>query len=163
MAAVLQEPLRFQLPARLRNKHCATDGGLSRLTLTDRLAALPGIRTVENTSGTLPCSVTLYLSRQGSGLRKQLPPRILCEISADAVTVYGLSNRDRHQVLSRGWGSLGQDRVQMFLPRDEAELEVCWRILQHAYCSILDFSARPPSMRYPNFGELPRFSRTTLQ
>lgn len=162
MAAVLEEPVRFQLPARLRKPSAAEDS-LPRLALADRISALPGIRTVENGSGTLPCGVTVYLTRQGRALRKQLPPRILCEISKDGVSIYGLCNRDRHQVLSRGWGKLEQDRVRMFLPRDDAEMEVCWRILQRAYCSILDLSARSPSMRYPTFGELPRFSRTTLQ
>jgi hypothetical protein len=163
MVALLQENSQFQLPTRIRSKLAATDGSLARLALADRIAELPGIRTVENGSQALPSGVGVFLQDQSGSIRKQLPPRLLCDISRDGIRVHGLSDPDRKRILSRGWGSLLHDSVLIFLPRDDAELEVCWSILQHAYSCLNTVSARPPSMRRAGFGELPRFSRTTLQ
>lgn len=163
MVALLQENTQLQLPSRIRSKLAATDGGLARLALAERISELPGIRTVETGSQLLPSGVSVFLQDHSGSIRKQLPPRLLCNISRDGIRVHGLADRDRNQILSRGWGSLTQDSVLVYLPRDDMETEVCWSILQHAYNSLTTVSVRPPSVRRASVGALPRFSRTTLQ
>ncbi|HNP37203.1 MAG TPA: hypothetical protein PKK10_15240 [Woeseiaceae bacterium] len=163
MISLPEDNTRFQLPTRIRTKRTPADSYLVRLTLADRIATLPGIEAVENGSTTLPCSITIHLVTDATASRKQTPPRMLCRLSKDGISVHGLSNRDRHLVLSRGWGSLSADSVLVHLPRDDEELEVCWTILQHAYNSLLNFSDCSRTPEIAAFGELPRFSRTTLQ
>ncbi len=164
MATAAGELFRFHLPTRIRTKQAPVDNISPRLELADRIAGLPGIQTVEDNSATLPCCVDVYLGAPAVSLRKQRPAMLLCRISHDGVAVHGLSDRDRHQVLSRGWGWLKENRVVLFLPRDSEDLEVCWEIVQHAYYSLIEFSrqARPVRIAtWPN--GLPRVSRTSLQ
>jgi hypothetical protein len=163
MATPVQETGRMHLPARIRLRTTPENGFSSRLALAHRIAELPDTQTVENGADTLPCCVEVYLRRQPESLRKQQAPLLLCSISSAGVVIRGLCNRDKHQVLSRGWGKLERDHVLIFLPRDEMELEVCWSILQRAYDSLSVASVRTPLMRTASTWDLPRFSRTPLQ
>ena len=164
MAVLARDISRSRLPARIRVKSAPDDSIASRLALADRIAQLPGIETVEDRWDSTLRSVDVFLRRQPVSLRKQWPPTRLCSISVKGISVYGLSDPDRHQVLSRGWGRLAQDGVLMFLPRDEAELDVCWDVLQRAYHSLIQASAQTAPVRTIVWGgNLPRFSRTTLQ
>lgn len=163
MVAVLREEPHFEVPARTLDSSLPADGNPARLMLADRISGLPGIRTVDNGTEALPTSVTVYLDSDHGPARKRQPPITLCVISRDGMTVYGLGLRDRRHLAMRGWGRLSHDRVQVFLPRNETEVDVCWAILQHAHCCLLNISARSPGSRHTAQGELPRFSRTTLQ
>ncbi|HEX5787730.1 MAG TPA: hypothetical protein VFY03_06090 [Woeseiaceae bacterium] len=162
MVAVLRVEPHFEVPARSPEKSAAAEGP-ARLALADRISSLSGIRTVENGSDTLPSSVTVYLANEHGPARKRTPPVTLCVISRDGLTIHGLSLHERRHLVMRGWGVLDHHRVRIFLPRYEEEVDVCWRILQHAHCSLLNVSARSPGTRRAIVGNLPRFSRTTLQ
>lgn len=131
---------RLRLPNRLRARRPGQDRFDYEAGLADRLASLPN-------SGTTVCSV-----------------------GNDGITVFGLGPTDRWQVLSRGWGSLHRQAVRLYAPRDEQELEVCWTIVRHAAGSSEPVQEAAPGRTarlaarvtaWP--GELPRFSRTTLQ
>ena len=164
MAASAQEVVRFRLPARIRVKQAPDDSIASRLALADRIADLPGIETVEGGSSALPSTVSVFLRQSPVSLRKPGKSTLLCTISAHGISVQGLNARDRHQVLSRGWGHLDNDAVVLFLPRDEEDLAVCWDILQRAYNCIFQSSAVSDPVRITvGAGRRPRFSRTTLQ
>ena len=106
-----------------------------------------------------------YLAQQGS---KGWEPvqflygRALCRIGSEGISVEGLSDKERHQVLSRGWGRLEKRRVRLFPPRDDEELEICWSILCQAYHSILSAPVDSPTAPRASVDDLPEVSRTSL-
>lgn len=149
------------LPARVRaGKAPADDFSSSRLTLADRIAELPGIRTVEQATDALPCCVDVYLGQHVGTAGNKKPPVLLCSISRDGIAIQGMTDWAKYQVLCKGWGKLHRDRVLIHLPRDSAELEVCWSILQQAYRFLTKASDPAPTTRMISPWELPRFSRT---
>lgn len=134
MRSSTPESGRLRLPNRLRSRRYVPDIGDYREALANRIASLPG---------------------NGNGI---------CSVGDDRITIFGLDPTDRYQVMSRGWGRLDRQVVQLFPPRDEQELEVCWRILSYAARggeTIGDAVPRPRKSTWS--AELPRFSRTTLQ
>jgi hypothetical protein len=134
-----------------------------RLALADRIAALPGIETVEAQPGAMPHRVEVYLRPTSASIRS-FPDRLrLCTISRDELVVYGLGDGDKYRVLSRGWGRLRHHGVRLFLPRDSEELNVCWEILERAYRCLQEASATVRQPKRARFAELPGISRTTLQ
>ncbi len=97
-------------------------------------------------------------------VRKQRPLLLLCRIGQTTITVYGLDNRDRYHLLSRGWGRLGDSCVELLLPRDDEELEICWRVVKFAYDRLIDVAANAAPVRTTvSAATLPKFSRTSLQ
>jgi hypothetical protein len=163
MVAVLMEQPHFEVPARIRDEGSFADSHHARLLLADRIAGMACIRTVEVGADALPSSVAVYLDRGHAPARKRMPPLALCVIRRDGLTVYGLGLEDRRHLVTRGWGAAERDGVRMFLPRDEGEVDVCWTVLQHAHSALLNPSARSTGARHRFDGDLPRFSRTTLQ
>jgi hypothetical protein len=163
MVAVLREEPHFEVPARASDPDRFTDGNTARLMLAGRIAALPAILTIDNGSEPVPSSVTVYLVNEHGPMRKRRPPITLCVLNRDGMTVNGLSLRDRRHLAERGWGILHHDRVQVPHPRNAGEVEVCWTILQHAHSSLLNISISLPASHHALHGDLPRFSRTTLQ
>lgn len=156
------ETSRFILPARVRTGQAQNDSISARLALADRIADLPGIETTELDRDGRTWSVDVFVRLPVYSIRKQRPPMLLCRIGADGIVAFGLSNPDRHQVLSRGWGRLHSDGVMLFLPRDEGELDMTWNILFRAYESLTNSSAAAVPVRAAWFDELPSFSRTNL-
>lgn len=163
MAMAAQDLKHYHLPSRIRARKASTDGFACRLALAERIAALPGIQTVEEATGTLPCRVDVYLQAPSTSIRRQHDAQLLCTIGRDGIEVHGLREWHRHQVLRGGWGKLGRDHVLIFMPRDDEELDVCWAVLQCAHQCLLDISAMGPLVRKALSWELPRFSRTALQ
>lgn len=163
MVTPASERVRRQLPTRLRAKKNARDSLTVRLALADRIAALPGIETLEERPGAVPSRVDVYLRPPSASIRRRPEPVKLCTISRNGIAVCGLSDRDRYWVLSRGWGRLCQNGVNVFLPRDIEELEVCWTILEQAYRSVYESSVTVAPPRIAWSDRLPKFSRTTLQ
>ncbi|MDH3533875.1 MAG: hypothetical protein OEO82_13160 [Gammaproteobacteria bacterium] len=151
---------RFLLPARVRSRKPPTDGFSSRLALADRIADLAGICAIEQESDTVPYSVDVYLGEQTRTVRNGRAPVLLCSISREGIEIQGLGDWDKYQVLCKGWGKLHRDRVSIYLPRDNGELEVCWSILQRAYRFLTKASDLAPSPRTIASWDLPRFSRT---
>lgn len=162
MAAVASEFPRFDLPARIRKKGECPNSLSACVTLADRISDLPNTVT-EDHGTTLPCSIDVYLSVQGEPGRKRKPDMLLCNIGNDGVRVYGLSAWDRHLVALRGWGHLKGQGVQLHLPRDDEELEICWSLLQRAYGFLSDAAAMARPMRTVWYDGMPKFSRTALQ
>jgi hypothetical protein len=163
MVAVLMEQPHFEVPARIRDEGLPADSQHAGLLLADRIAGMPCIRTVEKGAKALPSSVAVYLDGSHAPVRKQMPPITLCVIRRNDLTVYGLHLEERRHLVTRGWGHAEHDRVRMFLPRDEREVDICWTILQHAHFALMNPSARSTVARHRFNGDLPRFSRTTLQ
>jgi hypothetical protein len=162
MATAAHDLTRLTLPTRIRAKKAGPDGLSARLELADRIAALPGVST-EDHDATVPRSVDVFLRARGESSRKQWPEVLLCTINSDGIWIYGLDDGDRHQILLRRWGRLQASGVLLFLPRDDEELEVCWMILQRAYRRLDQFSTQARPGRAAWKGDLPRFSRTSLQ
>jgi len=169
MATPANQLPRFQLPARIRANKTAPDELPTRQALAERIARLPGIEAVDCGDDTLPCQVAMYL--HGAAARRTIRasrPQLLCRLGADGIVVHGLDNWAKHQVVMRGWGRLRNDRVLLFLPRDDSELGICWNIVRQAYDSFFnppacfDQNARPGT-RNASSRDMPRFSRTTLQ
>lgn len=163
MATPASELERFRLPTRIRARQASDDLFSAEALLADRIASLPGIQTVAGGSATLPRGVDVYLQMADPAARTQSLPTLLCTIGEDGLELYGLQDRDRHRIVASGWGRLQGKSVMVHLPRDKQELEVCWDILQHAYRSFFQPSAFAPRLRPVTLGQLPRFSRTTLQ
>ena len=154
----------FQLPVRIRSRKASADALGLRLALAQRLSELSDVTVIESADATVPWSMDAHLQVPilGGGERHLAPP--LCSIHEDGIGVCGLSDRDRYQVLARGWGRLTRKSVVLHLPRDAGELDVCWEILQRAYRSLIQPSARSSIMRpMARVDNLPSFSRTTLQ
>ena len=163
MVAVLRDEPHFEVPPRARDAGLPHDSNQARILLAGRIAELPGIRAVDNGPESLPSSVTVFLENEHGPARKRMPPLPLCVISRDGLSVHGLSLCDRQHLATQGWGRLSHERVQVFMPRDEQEVDVCWTILQHAHCSLLNISAKSPGTRHASYRALPSFSRTTHQ
>jgi hypothetical protein len=163
MAAAAHEVKHYHLPARIRARKAHDDSFSCRLALADRIADLAGIQAVEDGDDVLPSRVTVYLRAPSASQRREHTALLLCRIGRDEIEIHGLDLGDRYRVLRAGWGRLRQDHVLMYPPRDQAELEVCWSVIQRAHRFLTEASARSPLARKPASVELPKFSRTALQ
>ena len=163
MATAAHDLKHYYLPARIRANTIHDEGISIRLTLAERITGMPGIHTVENSAGTLPCRVHVYLQMPSASIRREHPALLLCTIGVSGIEIHGLSHWDRHQVLRGGWGRLQRDYVHIYPPRNSEELEVCWGVLQRAYQHLSDLSVKAPLARKSLSWDLPRVSRTTLQ
>ena len=118
MVTPVSERVRKPLPTRIRVKNGLRNSLAIRLALGDRIAAFPGIETVEARPGALPHRVEVYLQPTSASIRSFQDSLRLCTISRDEVVVYGLGDGDKYRVLSRGWGRLRHHGVRVFFPRD---------------------------------------------
>ena len=163
MATTTRNVCRFSLPARIRTGKANSNEFATKLALIDRIADLRGIETVERNDD-VPSHVDVYLSRHSTvTARKRSSPPLLCSLNSKGLTIDGLDNWARHQVVSNGWGKLMSNSVLVFLPRDDYELEVCWSIVQRAYDNQFDSSAPAPGTQIVSIWDWPKTSRTTLQ
>ena len=164
MAEPALESTQFHLPVRIRSRRASADDLNLRLALAEYLSELPELTAVEAADTTVPWSVDMHLQIPAASPGEREPAPLFCRIHHDGIGVHGLTDRDRYQVLVRGWGRLARNSVILHMPRDVGELEVCWEILQRAYRSLIQSSAQNSSMRRSVWSDnLPRFSRTTLQ
>lgn len=162
MANPALELSRFALPTRIRKKPGREPGSAAQVQLIERIAALPYVRTLEHSDGTGLITACVYLRPDRLQARQRSSALLLCRVSHTGISVEGLSDPQRHLVLCRGWGRLEQHRIQLYLPRDEGELEVCWSILYRAYTSIIDTPERLRTAPCVLFDDLPKPSRTSL-
>lgn len=156
------EDNRFCLPARIRTRLVPEPVPPTDRELARRLAGLPCARTAGENPESRPWTLDVFLRRQGSNGCEGLPSVLLCRIGSDGISVEGLSDNERHQVVSRGWGQLENRRVRLFRPRDSEEMEICWTILRRAYDSILSAPADPSAAPRASAADLPEISRTSL-
>ena len=163
MVTPVSERVRKPLPTRIRVKKGLWNSVAMRLALADRIAAFPGIEMVEARPGAMPHRVEVYLRTPSASNRPLSDTPRLCTISRDKVVVYGLGDGDKFRVLSRGWARLQRRGIRVFLPRDSAELDVCWVIVECAYRCLQEALTTIPQPKRARFAELPGFSRTTLQ
>ena len=153
---------RFCLPARIRTRLVPEPVPRAGRVLAKRLTRLPRTQTTADEPQTHPCTLSIYLRRQDAGDDGQLASVLLCQIGSEGISVEGLSDNERHQVLSRGWGRLEKRRVCLFPPRDDEELEICWSILCRAYHSILSAPVDASTAPRASVIDLPEVSRTSL-
>lgn len=153
---------RFVLPTRIRSKLGPDTGVAAQDLLADRIAGLPGLHTFEDPLEPSPCTVAVYLQTMSGRRRANATARLFCKIRGTGISVEGLDDAERHQVLSRGWGRLESRGIQLFLPRDDDEFDVCWNIVHRAYRNISNPPARTLFAARPPLAELPEFSRTIL-
>jgi hypothetical protein len=164
MQKLVLDSIPFQLPVRIRSRKASADALGLRLALTRRLSELPEVTVIESSDATVPWSMDAHLRLPALGAGEPQTGTPVCSIHEDGIGICGLSDRDRYQVLVRGWGRLTRKSVVLHLPRDVGELDICWQILQRAYRSLIQSSARSSTMRpVPRVDSLPSFSRTTLQ
>jgi hypothetical protein len=164
MATPAREIAPFPIPERAPACHDPGDGLLIRLMLAERIAELENIKTIETANLTLPRSVDVYVQPPVVSLRRQRPAALLCTISHDAIVVCGLDGVFCSRVIERGWGTGSKGSTRLLMPRDHDELKLCWRIIRHAYKRLVDATAAATPQRVNGWpGNLPRFSRTTLQ
>jgi hypothetical protein len=162
MTLRISESGRFVLPTRIRSKLGPDSDFAARTRLADRISTLPGIHTFEDTLGASPSIVAVYIAHSSRTSRKHQPAVLFCKICSDGISVEGLTDAARHQVLSRGWGKLENRSMHLFLPRDDDEFDVCWHVLYRAYRTITNPPAMFLSATKASRTELPEFSRTTL-
>jgi hypothetical protein len=153
---------RFCLPARIRTRLVPEPVPQADRELASRLAGLPRAQTTEDQHLAHARTLSVFLRQFGSSDGDGQPAILLCRIGSEGISVEGLSDNERHQVLSRGWGSLEKRRVRLFPPRDDEELEVCWSILCRAYHSILSTPVDSPTAPRVSVADLPEVSRTSL-
>ena len=156
------ESERFALPTRIRSKLGPDNDCAARARLADQITKLPGVYTFEDALETSPSIVGVYLAHSSRTSRRHPSAVLFCKIRCDGISVEGLNDAARHQVLSRGWGRLESRSIQLFLPRDDDEFDVCWHILYRAYRAITNPPATFLTAAKPPLVELPEFSRTTL-
>ena len=165
MASTAREATRLRLPPRARRAgKSGQDSIPPRLALAARIAELANIETVEVQGDAMSFAVEVYLRQPEPTLRKQLAPLLLCRIDPAVIEVHGLDVRDRHHLLSRRWGRLHGTTVQLHQPRSEEELEACWFFIKRAYMRLVEAISNSRKGRATNWpGDLPKFSRTSLQ
>ena len=135
-----------------------------RLDLIDRIADLQGIRVAERGDPAGPCQVDIHLGsharlRPLSGGKSSL----LCSLSREGITVYGLDRSARYQVLARGWGGLNRESVLVYLPRDGKELDAVWKNIKRAYDIRQSQPVGEVGTQVISTWDWPEFSRTSLQ
>lgn len=163
MATTFQKPTPFKLRARIRNRKSLSNDLQMRMALIDRIADLRGIETVERRDDTAPCQVDVYLKRDAADrVRKTQSPPLLCSLNCKGVFVSGLDRWEQHQVVSRGWGKLIFDQALVFLPRDNKELEVVWKIIQRAYGNLFVSPAEESGTHIVSTWDWPKCSRPSL-
>jgi hypothetical protein len=163
MVAAVDQGRRLILPARIQLTGSLTNSLQPRLSLVDRIAELPYIVTVENDTDTLHFNVSVYLQQVTASLKKRPEPVRFCKIDHAGIDIFGLDDTDKQQVLSSGWCRTRASHVLMYLPRDDAEVEICWNILMRAYDQLYEQSTQARPIRAASAWTLPSFSRTNLQ
>ena len=162
MAASAIDQAEFRLPPRVRSNPAPEPTDRARFVLAERIADLPFVQIVEDGFEALPGTVGAFLRRDVDSIRKRQPAVLFCRISSFGISVEGLTDAERYQVLSRGWGQLENCHVRLFMPRNDDELEICWGILYRAYSSIINTSVGPAAMPRAYVVDLPEISRTSL-
>lgn len=160
ISAIDQASLR--LPLRIRSKLGPEPAYSARIMLAERIAELDFVQIVEDEFDALPSSVGVFLQRDFGPARKRNAAVLFCRINCSGIRVEGLSDTERHHVLSRCWGRLENRHIRLFMPRDDDEQEICWTILYRAYSSIINTPDFTPAMPRASVGELPEISRTSL-
>lgn len=155
---------RFDLPIRIRSRKCRETELQARLDLIDRIADLQGIDVAEQLDDAVPCRVDVHLSdSRAAGLLKERLSTLLCSLSRDGISIYGLDRWARYQVLARGWGCLNEACAQVHLPRDINELEAVWQIVRRAYNNHQFEPERELEGLVVSTWDWPKYSRTSLQ
>ena len=155
---------RFDLPVRIRSRKHSGDDLQARLDLIDRIADLQGIEVAEERDDAVPCRVDVYLQRP-----RQVPPRkdtrptLLCSLSRDGISIFGLDRLARHRILVRRWGGLNETSALVYLPRDADEVEAVWAIVRRAYENQKIEPAKAFDGPVVSTWGWPRVSRTSLQ
>lgn len=163
MATAADQMRRLMLPPRIQAKIAPSDACLARLALADRIADLPGIVTIDKVVDKNHFSVNVFLQPDSGSLKKQAIPIRFCSIDHDGLEIFGLGDADKEAIVCNGWGELKARHVLVFLPRDDAEVEACWRILSLAYEELHKFPAGERRTRAVSPWALPYFSRSKLQ
>jgi len=155
---------RFDLPIRIRSRKQSGTELQARLDLIDRIADLQDIDVAEQPDDAVPCRVDVYLTaHHPSASCDETPETLLCSLSRDGISIYGLDRWARYQVLARGWGGLNHTCAQVYLPRDTNELEAVWQIVRRAYDNRHFEPERELEELVVSIWDWPKYSRTSLQ
>ncbi|MDH4055022.1 MAG: hypothetical protein OEW73_00810 [Gammaproteobacteria bacterium] len=159
MATAADHVRRLLLPTRIGDGNSPSEGCLPRLALAARIADLPGILTVDKVVDQTHFSVNVFLQPDPGSTRKPLIPVRFCSINNDGIEIFGLSDTDKEAIVANGWGQLQAKRVLVYLPRDKAEVEACWRILTFAHERLNDEFNAHRRKRIVSPWALPYFSQ----
>ena len=161
MATPAYDIPRFVLPVRIRSKPSQPALTAPEAELAKRVAELPGVQII-GSDAHHAATACIHLAGRETAFRNPSPPVLFCRFGSTGISVEGLTDAERYQVLSRGWGRLEHHRIRLFTPRDEGDLEACWSILLRAYNTITRAPAGlhvAPQVLPDN---LPKPSRTSL-
>lgn len=164
MAVNQYKPAQFELPPRIRTRKKSSREQEMRMALADRIADLTGIEILKRRDESIPGQIDVYV-RQDSTARSLTnhDAKLFCSLNSKGIMIRGLDRWAKHQVISRGWGKLIPGDVLVFLPRDDKELHIIWKVLQRAYDNIYDPAAKTSGTNIVSTWDWPQFSRTTLQ
>lgn len=163
MATAADQVRRLMLPTRIQDRILPSEGCLPRLALAARIAELPGIVTVDKVVDQSQFGVNVFLQLESGSAKKPVAPIRFCSIDNDGIELFGLSDADKSVLLSHGWGRLQGKRMFVYLPRNKAEVEACWRILAFAYDTLNAETTRHRRSRTVSPWALPYFSENKLQ
>ena len=163
MATAADQVRCLMLPTRIQDRVLSSEGCLPRLALAARIAELPGIVTVDKVVDQIRFGVNVFLRPESGSTRKPVAPIRFCSIDNDGIEIFGLNSADKLIIVSHGCGRLHAKRVLVYLPRDNAEVDACWRILAFAYETISGEFNRQRRTRSVSPWALPYFSQNKLQ
>ena len=158
LASPVHPDARLQLPNRIRTTAAPCPDIGTRLALADRIADFPGIVVSEAGDNVIPSTVSVMLALPVPARRGHPADNTLCEISADGILVRGLNNWEQNQVVMRGWGRLRRRGVQLHMPRNAHEIDICIRILERAHRSLANQASDTPR-RATSVWAVPRIAR----
>lgn len=127
--------------------------------LTERIAALPGIRPEHTLLADDSLATDHFIEDSYVLRRSSTSPQLLCHVDCDGIMLPEISALDKEEVLQKGWSSYTDGPVILFLPRDNIEMEIAWRIVLLSYHFL---TSRPARSRFEknNRSTMPKFSPT---
>lgn len=118
-------------------RFCGSESGLNTQPdtwgLVERIDGLPGVRPKsvgESPNGRVR---EFYVESDYSQNLRCQSPCLLCRVSDEGIFIQHMNSSDRTEVLEQQWGEYVAGAIRVFLPRDDIELDLVWRIVLLAY------------------------------
>jgi hypothetical protein len=127
--------------------------------LSERISALPGIRTIRTVLDDGVIAMDHFIDADYVLRSRYCGPHLLCHIDLEGISLAQLDPVDKEEVVFKGWASHAGDEIVLHLPRDSIEMEVAWRIILRAY-QYLASRPRESRFRQKTAPDLPKFAST---
>lgn len=113
------------------------------LFIAERIEHLPGVWSEIVNAPDCGLSADLYINSAYMPRLRHENPYLMCHIDHDGILLQQMSLPDREEIQRKGWSVRREDSIRVFLPRDEIEMEIAWRIVSLAYLFETSPSIRP--------------------